>query len=149
MSFRRGELAVVFVFFTLTDRASTILSNIHGCQSGTWSQKAPRSTGHIMVTTRYSDQQGFKSRQKVMRLYKRWHRPIPNGTSNLLYSISRAASIDSDCCRLPTTSILSKKSDKYVPTSFDRQYSKFLKATHRTKIRKNEIPRSMVVEALS
>ena len=27
--------------------------------------------------------------------------------------------------------------------------SKFLKATHRTKIRKNEIPRSMVVEALS
>ena len=29
-----------------------------------------------MVTTRYSDQQGSKSRQKVMRLYKRWHRPI-------------------------------------------------------------------------
>ena len=28
-----------------------------------------------MVTTRYSDQQGSKSRQKVMRLYKRWHRP--------------------------------------------------------------------------
>ena len=27
--------------------------------------------------------------------------------------------------------------------------SKFLKATHRTKIRKIEIPRSMVVEALS
>ena len=35
-----------------------------------------RSTGHIMVTTRYSDQQGSKSRQKVMRLYKQWHRPI-------------------------------------------------------------------------
>ena len=29
-----------------------------------------------MVTTRYSDQQGSKSRQNVMRLYKRWHRPI-------------------------------------------------------------------------
>ena len=39
-------------------------------------KEVPRSTGHIMVTTRYSDQQGFKSRQKVMRLYKQWHRPI-------------------------------------------------------------------------
>ena len=29
----------------------------------------PRSTSHIMVTTRYSDQQEFKSRKKVMRLY--------------------------------------------------------------------------------
>ena len=34
-----------------------------------------RSTGHIMVATRYSDQQGSKSRQKVMRLHMR-HRPI-------------------------------------------------------------------------
>ena len=42
-------------------------------------KEVPRSTGHIMVTTRYSDQQGSKSRQKVMRLYKRWHRPITNG----------------------------------------------------------------------
>ena len=28
---------VVVVFFTLTDRASTIPSNTRGCQSGTWS----------------------------------------------------------------------------------------------------------------
>ena len=39
-------------------------------------KRVPRSTGHIMVTTRYSDQQGSKSRHKVMPLYKRWHRPI-------------------------------------------------------------------------
>ena len=70
-------VVVVVVFFTLTDRASTIPSNIRGCQSGTWSQRGTKvATGHIMVTTRYSDQQGSKSRQKVMRLYKRWHRPI-------------------------------------------------------------------------
>ena len=30
-------VVVVVVFFTLTDRASTIPSNIRGCQSGTWS----------------------------------------------------------------------------------------------------------------
>ena len=45
-----------------------------------------------------------------------------NGSSNLLTPyISRATSIDSDCCRLPTTSVLSNKPDKYVPTSFDQQ----------------------------
>ena len=151
------ELSVVF--FTLTDRVSTIPSNIRGCQSGTWSQRGTkvngshhgvvvvvavdshiqrvvlateettvtqqvshrpikcqsrlwsqrgrRSMGHIMVTTRYSDQEGSKSRQKVMRLYKQWHRPISKRFIKPPYSISRATSIDSDCCRLPTTSVLS------------------------------------------
>ena len=39
-------VVVVVVFFTLTDRASTIPSNIRGCQSGTWSagQKEIRET---------------------------------------------------------------------------------------------------------
>ena len=46
-----------------------------------------RSTGHIMVTTRYSDQQGSKSRQKVMRLYKQWHRPISKRFIKPPYSI--------------------------------------------------------------
>ena len=73
-----------------------------------------RSTGHIMVTTRYSDQQGSKSRQKVMRLYKQWHRPISKRFIKPPYSISRAISIDSECCRLPTTSVLSKKPEKKI-----------------------------------
>ena len=33
---------VVVVFLTLTDRASTIPSNIRGCQSGTWSQRGTK-----------------------------------------------------------------------------------------------------------
>ena len=111
--------------------------------------EVPRSTVHIIMTTRYSDQQGSKSRQKVMRLCKQSHRPISKGSIKPPYSISRVASIDSDFRCLPTTSVLSNKSDKYVPNRFDQQYSKFLKATHRTKIRKIKIPRSMVVEALS
>ena len=39
-------VVVVVVFFTLTDRASTIPSIIRGCQSGTWSagQKEIRGT---------------------------------------------------------------------------------------------------------
>ena len=75
-----------------------------------------------MVTTRYSDQQGSKSRQKLCDSTSNGTDQYQNGSSNLLYSISRAASIDSDCCRLPTTSVLSNKSDKYVPTSFDQQF---------------------------
>ena len=35
-------VVVVVVFFTLTDRASTIPSNIRGCQSGTWSQRGTK-----------------------------------------------------------------------------------------------------------
>ena len=77
-SSRFGSLSVVVdVFFTLTDRASTVPSNIYVVANPVRGHKeVPRSTGHIMGTTRYSDQQGSKSRQKVMRLYKRWHRPI-------------------------------------------------------------------------
>ena len=67
----------VVVFFTLTDRASTIYPVIYVVANPVRGHKeVPRSTGHIMVTTRYSDQQRSKSRQNVMRLYKRWHRPI-------------------------------------------------------------------------
>ena len=88
------------------------------------------STGHIMVTTRYSDQQGSKSRQKVMRLYKQWHRPISKRFIKPPYSISRATSIDSECCRLPTTSVLSKKNGKITLQPVLINKSKFLKATH-------------------
>ena len=35
----------VVVFFTSTDRASTIPSNIRGCQSGTWSQRGTKVNG--------------------------------------------------------------------------------------------------------
>ena len=42
----RYDTVVVVVFFTLTDRASTIPNNTRGCQSGTWSagQKKIRGT---------------------------------------------------------------------------------------------------------
>ena len=62
---------------------------------------------------------------------------------------SRATSIDSECCRLPTTSVLSKKPEKYAPTSFDQQVQVSQGHTFCTEIRKIEIPRSMVVEALN
>ena len=124
------------VFFTSTGRASTIPSNIRGCQSGTWSQRdtkvneshhddSPllRPTGVQMATKSYATLQAMAPTN-----IKTVHQPF-------LLHLSRAASIDSECCRLPTTSVLSNKPDKHVPTSLINK-SKFLKATHRTKIRK-------------
>ena len=93
-------------------------------------KKVRRLTSHIMVITRYSDQQGSKSRLKAMRLYKQWHRPLPKRFIKPPFSISRATSIDSYCCRLSTTSVLSNKPDKLI------NKSKFLKTIHCTKRRK-------------
>ena len=42
---QRGVVVVVVVFFTLTDRASTIPSNTRGCQSGTWSAEQKKIRG--------------------------------------------------------------------------------------------------------
>ena len=53
----RPSESVVVVFFTVI---YVVANPVRG------HIEVPRSTGHIMVTTRYSDQQGSKSRQKVM-----------------------------------------------------------------------------------
>ena len=55
---------------------------------------------------------------------------------------SRATSIDSECCRLPTTSVLSKNRKNYAPTSFDQQVQVSQGHTFCTEIRKIEIPTS-------
>ena len=145
-------------------------------------KEVPRSTGHIMVTTRYSDQQGSKSLQKVMRLYKRWHRPITKRfikppslhIESSLDRLGLLSPIDDQrsqqffyfififsfisliadgphhyhpACGHKGSSHLSNRTNTFQPVLINN--SKFLKATLRTKIRKIEIPRYMVVEALS
>ena len=64
-----------------------------------------------------------KNKLKDMRLCKRWRRPISKRFIKPPYSISRAASIDSDCCRLPTTSVLSKMGQSHPLPSFIRNTS--------------------------
>ena len=107
--------------------------------SGTWPQRGTKVNGSHHGENPLLRPAAIQIATKSMRLYKQWHRPISKRFIKPLYSISRAASIYSHCCRLspiPTSSVLSNKADK--------SRSKFLKATHRTKIRKNEIPRFMV-----
>ena len=116
--------SLVVVFFTLTDRASTIPSNIRCCQSGTWSQRGTkvngshhgdnpllRPTGIQIATKSYATLQAMAptNNKTVHQTSFTPYREQPRST--LI-----------DCCRQPTTSVLSNKSEKYVPTSFDQQF---------------------------
>ena len=83
------------------------------------------STGHIVVTTRYSDQQGSKSRQKR---YATLHAMAPTNVktghqSSLLdieSNLDRFGFLKKNqhCCRLSTTGVLSNKADKLRPNQF-------------------------------
>ena len=74
-----------------------------------------------MVTTRYSDQQGSKSRQKVMRLYKRWHRPISKRFIKPPYSIREQPRSTRNVVAYPRPAFSAKNRKNYAPTSFDQQ----------------------------
>ena len=137
------------VFFTLTDRASTIPSNIRGCQSGTWSQRGTmvngshhrdnpllRPTGIQIATKSYLTLQAMAptNNKTVHQTSFTPYREQPRSTRVVVAYPRPAFSA-------------TNRTNTFQPVSINN--SKFLKATHRTKIKKIEIPRSMVVEALS
>ena len=138
------------VFFTLTDRASTIPSNIRGCQSGTWSQKGTkvngshhgdnpllRPTGIQIATKCYATLQAMAptNNKTVNQTSFTPYREQPRST-RIVVAYPR-----------PAFSATNRTKNTFQPVLINN--SKFLEATHRSKIRKIEIPRSMVVEALS
>ena len=148
---RAGGLSpvVVVVFFTSTDRASTIPSNIRGCQSGTWSQRGTkvnwshhgdnpllRPTGIQIATKSYATLQAMAptDNKTVHQTSFTPYRKPPRSTWIVVAYPRPAFSA-------------TNRTNTFQPVLINN--SKFLKATHRTKIRKIEIPRSMVVEALS
>ena len=137
------------MFFTLTDRASSKHSNIHGCQSGTWSQRATkvngsdhgdnplrRPTGIQIATKKYATLQAMA--------------PINIKTVHQTSLLHIESNLDRLGFFSPTHDQRSQQQSGQItlqPVLINK--SKFLKATYRTKIRKIEIPRSMVVETLS
>ena len=140
---------IVVVFFTLTDRASTIPSNIRGCQSGTWSQRGTkvsgshhgdnpllRSTGIQIETKMYAALPAMAptNNKTVHQTSFTPYREQPRST-RIVVAYPRPAFSATN------------RTNTFQPVLINN--SKFLKATHRTKIRKIEIPRPMVVETLS
>ena len=139
----------VVIFFTLTDRASTLPSNIRGCQSGTWSQRGTkvngshhgdnpllRPTGIQIGTKSYATLQAMvpTNNKTVHQTSFTPYREQPRSTRVVVAYPRPAFSA-------------TNRTNTFQPVLINN--SKFLKATHRTKIGKIEIPRSMVVEALS
>ena len=116
--FRGRTGSHVVVFFTLTNRVSTIPSNIRGCQSGMWSQRGTKVNGSHHGDSPLLRPTGIQITIKSMRLYKQCHQLISKRFIKPPYSISRAASIYSECCRLPTTSVPCKKADKLRSNQF-------------------------------
>ena len=66
---RIGWVFIVVVFFTLTDRASTISSNIRGCQSGTWSQRGTKVNGSHHGDKKLCQGQNKISGLRLLRLF--------------------------------------------------------------------------------
>ena len=145
-----SAVVVVVVVFTLTDRASTIPSNIRGCQSGTWSQRGTKVNGShhgdnpllrptgIQIATKSCATLQAMAPTNSKTVYQTSFTPYreqPRST-RIVVAYPRPAFSATN------------RTNTFQPVLINN--SKFLKAiTHRPKIRKIEIPRSMVVEALS
>ena len=95
--------------------------------------------GHIMVTTRYSDQQGSKSRQNVMRPYKQWHRQMSKGSSNLFTPYREQPRSTWIIVDYPGPAFSATKRINYTPISFDQQVQVFTQghASYRNKKNRN------------
>ena len=140
------HVVVVVVVFTLTDRASTIPSNIRGCQSGTWSQRGTkvigshhgdnpllRPTGIQIATKSYSTLQQAMAPTNSKTVHQTSFTPYreqPRSTRRIVVAYPRPAFSATN------------RTNTFQPVLINN--SKFPRATHRTKIRKIEIPRSMM-----
>ena len=132
---------VVVVFFTLTDRASTIPSNIRGCQSGTWSQRGNKVNGSHHGDNPLLRPTGIQIATKgyaTLQAMAPTNNKTVHQTSFTPYREQpRSTWIDVAYPR-PAFSATNRTST-FQPVLINT--SKFLKATHRTKIREIEIYR--------
>ena len=139
------------VFFTLTDRASTIPSNmrVRGCQSGTWSQRGTKVNGSHHGDNPLLRPTGIQSATKsyaTLQATTPTNNKTVNQTSFTPYREQPRSTRIVVAYPRPAFSA-TNQTNTFQPVLINN--SKFLKATHRTKIRKIEISTSMVVEALS
>ena len=132
-----SNFIVVVVVFTLTDRASTIPSNIRGCQSGTWSQRGTKvnasyhgnnpllkPTGIQIATKSYATLQAMAPtiNKTVHQTSFTPYREQPRST-RIFVAFPRPAFSATN------------RTNTFQPVLINK--SKFLKATHRAKIKEN------------
>ena len=89
------------------------------CQSRLWSQRGTKVSGSHHGGNPLLRPTGI---QIATKSYAALQAMAPTNIKMVhqasFYSISRATSIDSECCRLPTTSVLSKKTEKLRSNQF-------------------------------
>ena len=114
---------VVVVVFTLTDRASTIPSDIRGCQSGTWSQRGTKVNGSHHVDNPLLRPTGI---QIATKCYATLQAMAPTNSKTVHQTSFTPYREQPRSTRIvvayPRPSVLSNKSDIHVPTSFDQQF---------------------------
>ena len=123
-------VVVVVLFFTLTDRASTIPSNIRGCQYGTWSQRGTKVNGSHHGDNPLLRPTGI---QIATKCYATLHAMAP--TNNKRFIKPPLLHIESSLDRLGLLSPThDQRSQQQIGQTFQPvliNNSKFLKATHR------------------
>ena len=114
---------VVVVVFTLTDRASTIPSNIRGCQSGTWSQRGTKVNGSHHGDNPLLRQTGI---QIATKSYATLQAMAPTNSKTVHQTSFTPYREQPRSTRIvvayPRPAFSATKSDKHVPTSFDQQF---------------------------
>ena len=128
---------VVVVFFTLTDRASTIPSSIRGCQSGTWSQRGTKVNGSHHGDNPLLRPTGI---QIATKSYVTLQAMAPTNIKTVHQTSFTPYRIESSLDRLVVVAYprpafsATNRTNTFQPVLINN--SKFLKATHLTKIRK-------------
>ena len=140
----------VVVFFTLTDRASTIPSNIRCCQSGTWSQRGTKVNGSHHGDNPLLGPTGI---QIATKSYATLQAMAPTNNKTVHQTVFTPYREQPRLTRIvvayprPAFSA-TNRTNTFQPVLINNIPS-FSRPHIVQKVRKNEIPRSMVVEALS
>ena len=95
--------------------------DLSNADPGCGRKKLPRSTGPIVMITRYSGQQGSKSRQNGMRFCKQWYRPVSKWFIEPLTPYREQPRSTRIAVVYPRSASSATKRNNTPPISFDQQ----------------------------
>ena len=143
-------IALYVVLFTSTYRASTIPSNIRGCQSGTWSQRGTKVNGSHHGDNPLLGPTGIQIAKKsyaTLQAMAPTNNKTVHQTSLTPYREQPRSTWIVVAYPRPAFSA-TNRTNTFQPVLINNIPS-FSRPHIVQKVKKNEIPRSMVVEALS
>ena len=119
------------------------------CQSRLWSQRGTKVNGSHHGDNPLQTNRDPNRDKKLCGSTSNGTDQYQNGSSNLLTPYREQPRSTRNVVAYPRPAFSAKNRKNYAPTSFDQQVQVSQGHTFCTEIRKIEIPRSMVVEALN